>query len=87
MHTRGSFEGFKQISSNQKWLYTHGQPKWDVYYSDEAKAVQTAFFDHFLKGVDKVDSLNKEDLDRDLERVQNTGEGERIERGGDGARQ
>ena len=50
MHTRGSFEGFKQISSSQKWLYTHGQPKWDVYYSDEAKSVQTAFFDHFLKG-------------------------------------
>ena len=50
MHTRGSFEGFKQISSAQKWVYTHGQPKWDVYYSDEAKAVQTAFFDHFLKG-------------------------------------
>jgi predicted acyl esterase len=50
MHTRGSFEGFKQISSSRKWLYTHGQPKWDVYYSDEAKAVQTAFFDHFLKG-------------------------------------
>jgi predicted acyl esterase len=50
MHTRGSFEGFKQISSPQKWLYTHGQPKWDVYYSDEAKSVQTAFFDHFLKG-------------------------------------
>ena len=50
MHTRGSFEGFKQISSAQKWVYTHGQPKWDVYYSDEAKAVQSAFFDHFLKG-------------------------------------
>jgi len=50
MHTRGSFEGFKQIASSQKWLYTHGQPKWDVYYSDEAKAVQLAFFDHFLKG-------------------------------------
>ncbi len=52
MHTRGSFEGFKRISSNQKWLYTHGQPKWDVYYSDEALEVQTAFFDHFLKGED-----------------------------------
>lgn len=52
MHTRGSFEGFKQISSQQKWLYTHGQPKWDVYYSEEAKAVQTAFFNHFLKGED-----------------------------------
>ncbi|MEO0983902.1 MAG: CocE/NonD family hydrolase [Pseudomonadota bacterium] len=52
MHTRGSFEGFKHIASEQKWLYTHGQPKWDVYYSDEALEVQTAFFDHFLKGED-----------------------------------
>ena len=49
LHTRGSFEGFKQISSQQKWLYTHGGKKWKVYY-DEALAVQTAFFDHFLKG-------------------------------------
>lgn len=52
MHTRGSFEGFKSISSQQKWLYTHGQPKWDVYYSPEALEMQTAFFDHFLKGED-----------------------------------
>lgn len=52
MHTRGSFEGFKRIGSQQKWLYTHGQPKWDVYYSPEALEMQTAFFDHFLKGAD-----------------------------------
>ena len=51
LHTRGSFEGYKQISSPQKWLYTHGGKKWQVYYSDEALAVQTAFFDHFLKGL------------------------------------
>ena len=50
LHTRGSFEGFKKISSPQKWLYTHGGKKWEVYYSEEALAVQTAFFDHFLKG-------------------------------------
>jgi len=52
MHTRGSFEGFKRISSQQKWLYTHGQPKWEIYYSPEALEMQTAFFDHFLKGED-----------------------------------
>lgn len=52
LHTRGSFEGFKQIASNQKWLYTHGRSKWPVYYSQDARAVQTAFFDHFLKGLD-----------------------------------
>ncbi len=52
LHTRGSFEGFKQIASEQKWLYTHGRSKWPVYYSSGARAVQTAFFDHFLKGVE-----------------------------------
>ncbi len=52
MHTRGSFEGFKRIASDQKWLYTHGQPKWAVYYSEEALEMQSAFFDFFLKGVD-----------------------------------
>lgn len=52
LHSRGSFEGFKRISSEQKWLYTHGRSKWPVYYSDEAREVQTAFFDHFLKGED-----------------------------------
>ena len=52
LHTRGSFEGFKHISSSQKWLYTHGRGKWDVYYSDEALAYQKAFLDHFLKNED-----------------------------------
>ena len=49
LHTRGSFEGFKRISSDQRWLFTHGRGKWDVYYSKEALAYQKDFFDHFLK--------------------------------------
>ena len=52
MHTRGSMEGFKQIASKQKWLYTHGRKKWEVFYSEEAKAVQGQFFDYFLKGIE-----------------------------------
>ena len=51
LHTRGSFEGYKRISSSQKWLYTHGRAKWDVYYSADALAYQKDFFDHFLKGL------------------------------------
>ena len=50
LHSRGSFEGFKRISSDQKWLFTHGRGKWDVYYSEEALAYQKEFLDHFLKG-------------------------------------
>ncbi|MDJ0642916.1 MAG: CocE/NonD family hydrolase [Erythrobacter sp.] len=52
LHTRGSFEGYKHIASDRKWIFTHGRAKWDVYYSDEALAYQKDFFDHFLKGED-----------------------------------
>ncbi len=52
LHTRGGFEAFKRISSEQKWLYTHGRKKWEEYYSDEALMFQERFFDYFLKGTD-----------------------------------
>lgn len=52
LHTRGSVEAFMRISSRQKWLYTHGRNKWDVYYSPDAVEWQKAFLDHFLKGED-----------------------------------
>ncbi|RZV56047.1 MAG: CocE/NonD family hydrolase [Deltaproteobacteria bacterium] len=52
LHTRGSFEAYKQIPSEQKWIYNHGRAKWDVFYSDDAIAAQKQFFDHFLKGED-----------------------------------
>ncbi len=52
LHTRGSFEAYKQIRSEQKWIYNHGRAKWDVFYSDEAIAAQLQFFDYFLKGED-----------------------------------
>lgn len=49
-HTRGSFEVFRRIASDAKWLYTHGGNKWDRFYGEEGLAVQKQFFDHFLKG-------------------------------------
>jgi uncharacterized protein len=52
LHTRGGFEAFKRVSSECKWLYTHGRRKWEEYYSDEALSYQKRFFDHFLKGID-----------------------------------
>jgi predicted acyl esterase len=52
LHTRGGFEAFKRISSEHKWLYTHGRRKWEEYYSDEALGYQKKFFDYFLKGID-----------------------------------
>ena len=50
LHTRGTLEGFRRISSSDKWLEVHGRKKWAYYYSDESLARQLAFFDHVLKG-------------------------------------
>jgi len=50
VHTRGTLEGYKRISSKQKWLEVHGGKKWGYYYEPPSVARQTTFFDHFLKG-------------------------------------
>lgn len=52
LHTRGSFEAFRRVASTRRWLYTHRDGKWSHFYSSDALAAQTAFFDHFLKGED-----------------------------------
>jgi len=52
LHTRGSIEGFERISSREKWLFTHGRKKWEIFYSEEALGWQKQFLDHFLKGLD-----------------------------------
>lgn len=51
VHTRGTLEGFKRIASREKWLLVHGEKKWAHYYKPASIALQTAFFDHFLKNV------------------------------------
>ena len=52
LHTRGSFEAYRRVSSPQRWLYTHRDGKWANFYSEQAVATQAGFFDHFLKGAD-----------------------------------
>jgi uncharacterized protein len=52
LHLRGTVYAWKTISSEHKWLYTHGREKWKEYYSEEAKTFQKMFFDHFLKDTD-----------------------------------
>jgi len=49
LHTRGTLEAYKRISSTQKWLEVHGQKKWAHYYRPESQARREEFFDHFLK--------------------------------------
>jgi hypothetical protein len=50
LHTRGSIEGYKQVSSKEKWLYGHGRKEWETYYAREGLERQKRFFDCFLKG-------------------------------------
>jgi len=52
LHSRGTIEGFKNISSRDKWLYIHGTKKWEFFYSEEGVAEQKRFLDYYLKGVD-----------------------------------
>ena len=78
LHTRGSFEAFRRISSQEKWLYTHGGIKWDTFYSEEALRYQTLFFDYYLKNVSNgwpetpaVRLEVREALDRNTVRFEN----------------
>jgi predicted acyl esterase len=57
VHTRGTLEGFKGLSSAQKWLEIHGSKKWAYYYEPPSVERQAAFFDHFLKG-EETDLVN-----------------------------
>lgn len=50
LHTRGTLEGFKQMSSPQKWLEVHGRDKWEHFHRPDMVEKQRVFFDHFLKG-------------------------------------
>lgn len=52
LHTRGTLEGFRRISSEKKWLHVHGAKKWAEYYRPEMVELQRQFFDHFLLGRD-----------------------------------
>jgi predicted acyl esterase len=49
LHTRGTLEGYKRISSKQKWLEVHGRKKWHYFYRPGSVRKQREFFDHFLK--------------------------------------
>ena len=52
LHTRGTIEAWRQLSSEHKWLEVHGRKKWQYYYRPESLRRQQAFFDHFLKSAD-----------------------------------
>ena len=51
LHSRGSFRAFDEVGSTERHAYTHRGGKWAVFYSDEAKRAQIAFFDRHLRGI------------------------------------
>lgn len=53
LHSRGSFRGWQQIASPEKFLYTHRGGKWATFYAPQAHGVQRAFFDRYLRGADE----------------------------------
>ena len=52
LHNRGTIEGFRQASSEHKWLEVHGRKEWETYFHREALERQLRFCDYFLKGED-----------------------------------
>lgn len=54
LHTRGTLEGFRRISSREKWLEVHGRKKWHYYYEPSRVEKQHQFFEHFLRRADVV---------------------------------
>jgi len=53
LHSRGTIEAWRHMSSAQKWLLVHGQKKWAHFYKPQSKALARAFFDQFLKGEER----------------------------------
>ncbi|KAJ0299120.1 hypothetical protein COL516b_009372 [Colletotrichum fioriniae] len=52
LHTHGSFEAFRRIASEEKWLRVHNTQEWTDYSTSEHVADLQKFFDHYLKGED-----------------------------------
>jgi predicted acyl esterase len=49
LHTRGSFQAFRNISSEYKWLLVHNSSEWPDYYTPANVDDLTLFFDRYLK--------------------------------------
>ena len=52
VHTHGTFAGFRQIKSKDKWLRVHNTNEWYDYYQPEHVEDLRKFFDHYLKDED-----------------------------------
>jgi predicted acyl esterase len=51
LHSHGTFEGFRKISSKKKWLRVHNTQEWPDLYNPKYAADLKKFFDHYLKNI------------------------------------
>lgn len=49
-HTHGSFAGFRDIASSEKWLRVNNTNEWLDFYTEKYSRELLAFFNHYLKG-------------------------------------
>ncbi len=52
LHTRGTFRGYREIASTEKWLRIHNTHEWVDFYRPEVQADLMKFYDRYLKGID-----------------------------------
>ena len=52
IHSHGTIDGFRRISSKEKWLRVHNTQEWPDYYATENVEDPRRFFDRYLKGID-----------------------------------
>lgn len=51
LHTHGTFNAFRRLASNEKWLRVHNSHEWPDLYSSAATEDLRKFFDRYLRGV------------------------------------
>ncbi|CAA0079496.1 Putative serine esterase [Zhongshania aliphaticivorans] len=52
LHRFGAYEGFRRISSENKWLRINNKQEWYDQYNPESEQDLLRFYDRYLKGVD-----------------------------------
>ncbi|SDZ54037.1 CocE/NonD family hydrolase [Herbiconiux ginsengi] len=52
IHTRGTFEAWRRVGSERKWLRVHNTHEWHDLYRPSGVEELRRFFDHVVKGVD-----------------------------------
>ena len=58
VHAHGTFEGFRRLSSKEKWLRIHNTQEWSDQHRPENRADLLKFYDYYLKTMGRVSSVS-----------------------------